>query len=356
MDIMIKELKELTVKIAVLASKGSHSLFLFVGIAFLACALFAFPNVVYAGSNSETSPAAQEGATSAETAAKKGSDADDMERLAKESANPLGSLWMLWFQNDYSRMEGDLLPDDKWVNSFKFQPVMSFPIEVADSKWNLIVRPVLQYQSVPLKKEVGKLFGMSSGAIIADPDLSKIAKDPFGRTKGVGDTVLLTLIGPARLDGFVWGVGASQIFPSAAHDVLGQGKWQAGPAALLCRMAPKPGGFNLGALPQHWWSYAGDDDRNSTSMTNIQYFINYRLSETELIGMSPNIVINWKADAHNKLTLPVGLGYSNIVKIGPLPIRFAAEVQYSVVSPDNVGSEWNFRLMFIPVVPNPFAR
>ena len=30
------------------------------------------------------------------------------------------------------------------------------------------------------------------------------------------------------------------------------------------------------------------------------------------------------------------------------------EVQYSVIQPDDYGTEWNFRLQIVPVLPNPF--
>ncbi len=94
-----------------------------------------------------------------------------------------------------------------------------------------------------------------------------------------------------------------------------------------------------------------------TGITNLRvYFINYRLSDTELIGMSPNITVNWEAGSGNKLTLPIGLGYSNIYKIGPLPIRVAMEAQYSVVSPNNIGSDRSFRVVIIPIIPSPFAN
>jgi hypothetical protein len=93
------------------------------------------------------------------------------------------------------------------------------------------------------------------------------------------------------------------------------------------------------------------------SQTDIQYFINYRLTKTALVGMTPNIRINWEADDNDdKLTLPVGLGISNVYKIGPLPVRIAAEFQYSLIKPDNVGTDWNFRFLFIPVIPNPFRK
>lgn len=281
---------------------------------------------------------------------------DDLEKIAKMTANPLGAAWMLWTQNDYSKLGGDALEGSEYVNSTKFQPVMSFPLDIRGDDWNLIVRPVFQYQSIPLDKDVGDLFGMSPGGIMSDTKSSKIASNAFNdRSSGIGDSVLLTLLGPNRIDGLVWGAGISQIFPTASKDVLGQDKWQAGPAGLIANFAPNPGGFNVGALAQHWWSYAGDSDRQDTSQTDIQYFINYRLSKTELVGMSPNIRYNWKADdSDDALTLPVGLGYSNVIRVGGLPIRFAAEVQYSVVRPDNVGTDWNFRLMFIPVIANPF--
>ncbi len=283
---------------------------------------------------------------------------EQMEKIAKMTANPVGQAWMFWTQNDTSTLHGDLVSGSETLNSFKFQPVMAFPVSFGDEEWNFITRPVFQYQSVPLDKDVGKLFGTSIDDIIADEDLIATATSAFGdRTNGFGDMALLTLLGPDKEDGFIWGAGVTQIFDTAEEDVLGQGKWQAGPALLLARLAPDVGGFNVGALAQHWWSYAGDGSREDTSHTDIQYFINYRLSATELVGMTPNIRINWKADDwDNAVTLPVGLGYSNVVKLGPLPVRLAAEVQYSVIKPDNIGAEWNLRFLFIPVIPNPFGR
>lgn len=280
-----------------------------------------------------------------------------LERIATMTSNPLGAAWMLWLQNDTAELRGDLVPGGQTLNTTRFQPVMSFPFDVGDDAWNFIVRPVLQYQSVPLDKRVGELLGYAPGSIVADPDLAQIAATAWDdRTNGLGDTALLTMVGPARDDGLIWGVGASQIFPTAAEDVLGQGKWQAGPAVLVAKLAPRPGGWNMGTLVQHWWSYAGDSDRASTSHSDIQYFFNYRLTGTSLVGMSPNIRMDWKADSDDKLTLPIGLGYSNVYMLGKLPVRVAIEAQYSVIAPDNVGSRWNFRLLFIPVIPNPFAR
>lgn len=298
----------------------------------------------------ELASAKASGGSGGKTGETPASAADDLELMAKKSANPLSDVWMLLFQNDYSTLEGDALPTTKYINSLKFQPVMPVPLS---EDWNLIVRPVLQFNSVPIDDDVEDLIGFQDD-IVGDTDLLGLAQDPFGRTTGFGDSVLLTLVGPNRLDGMIWGVGISQIFPTAQEDVLGQGKWQAGPAAIVAHLAPDVGGFNIGALAQHWWSYSGDGDRQETSQTDIQYFINYRLNKTALVGMTPNIRINWMADGGDeKLTLPIGLGYIDIIKLGPLPFRIGIETQYSLFSPDNAGTDWNFRLIIAPIILNP---
>lgn len=289
--------------------------------------------------------------------ASSGPSAAELEKLAKMSANPLGAAWMLWLQNDYTHFDGDndaLSSSGEWANTTTFQPVMSFPFHVGDDEWNFIMRPVIQYQSSPYEESFGRALNGHPEDIPAS-DLAN-SNYPFsGRTNGFGDTALLTLVGPARDDGFIWGVGASQIFPTAEEDVLGQGKYQAGPAFLVASLAPNPGGWNIGALGQHWWSYAGDDDREDTNQTNIQYFLNYRLSGTELVGMAPNIKINWEADSGEKVNLPIGLGYSDVTKFGSLPVRWGVELQYSAIKGDEFDADFNLRFLFIPIIKNPFA-
>lgn len=285
----------------------------------------------------------------------------DLAKMAQKANNPLSDVWLLLVQNDTTVFDGDLLDnrneDSKVLNSLKIQPVM--PVPVFGGDWNLIFRPVIQVVSAPLDSDVGSLAGLNQGQIAADPSLSQIAQDPFGRTNGLGDSVLLTLLGPNRDDGFVWGAGATQIFPTATEDVLGQGKWQAGPAALAVLLGNQSGGlgienWNIGALAQHWWSYAGESNRAHTNQSNIQYFINWRLNDTQLIGMTPNIQINWNADSGEKLSFPVGLGFIGMFRIGRLPIRWGVEAQYYVISPDAIGPQWNFKVFFAPIILNPF--
>jgi hypothetical protein len=69
------------------------------------------------------------------------------------------------------------------------------------------------------------------------------------------------------------------------------------------------------------------------------------------IGTAPNILIDWKADQDNRFTVPIGLGVGKLIKIGPLPVKLTAEVDYMVIHPDDFGQHWCVRFQIIPVLP-----
>ena len=173
-----------------------------------------------------------------------------------------------------------------------------------------------------------------------------------GSDTGLGDIQLLALAGPNRGSGAVWGAGATFRFPTASNDRLGQGKWQAGPAAMWFWLG-KP--WVGGILAQHWWSFAGDDDRRSVSQTDIQYTIRRSFPGGWSLGMGPTLSIDWNADSGNRVTLPIGLGVTKTVRIGRFPVKLRFEPQYSIVRPDDFGVVWNFRIQITPVIPNPFG-
>ncbi len=282
----------------------------------------------------------------------------DLELMAKKSNNPLSDVWLLVVQNDLSVLGGDDVPSGKLLNVTLFQPVM--PVPVFDNKYNLIFRPVLPVISSPLDKNVGKLFGKSISEIASSPKLSAIAADPYSeRSSGLGDLVLLSLFGPNTDDGWVYGGGVTQIIPTATEDVLGEEKWQVGPAALVIRLGKDSGGlgienWNIGALAQQWFSYAGNGNREAVNRMNIQYFINWKMNAIQLIGMTPNIIIDWKEkDINDAVSLPIGLGTIGMFKLGKLPVRWGVEAQYFVLQSEAGGPRFNFRVFFAPIVLNP---
>lgn len=55
------------------------------------------------------------------------------------------------------------------------------------------------------------------------------------------------------------------------------------------------------------------------------------------MGLAPNIVVNWKADGNNSLTLSIGFGIGKLFTFGKLPGTFILKGDYSVVEPEDVG-------------------
>lgn len=271
------------------------------------------------------------GATLAETTATEDSLATaNLAELDRKLNNPLTSIWSMTLQNNTSINSGDAIDGEESSNTLFFQPFM--PFEVGEENQAMLTfRPVFPLVTQPLLE--------------GDP------LESSGHKTGFGDIQLLTLAGPNSGEGLVWGAGATFAFPTASDDVLGQGKYSAGPAAMIFNIG-KPWVFGL--LAQHWESYAGDDDRDDTSRTEIQYTIRYALPNAMSIGMGPTVIYDWEADSGNALTFPVGLGVTKTTRWGKVPVKLRAEFHYSVIKPDDYGSEWNFRIQVTPIVNNPF--
>ena len=272
-------------------------------------------------------------------------------QLSKLMDNPVGNLIFVENEFDWIQIKGSAFEGAK--DAYVYRLIPTFPLSLGDS-WNLINRPIFQGVSVPLKKSVGQLIGMSPNEIVQNSELFSTIRDPFGRTTGFGDITYIGLFSPKKpyktKDGiFVWGLGPTLIFPTASEDVLGQGKFQAGPTGVAAYLGKD---WTLGLFPQHWWSYAGDSERQSTNLTNIQYFIYRNITDTVKIGMCPNITINWKADGKDMVTLPVGLGVNWMTTLGTLPVHLGIEGYYSVIHPEvAASSRWSVRFMFTPVIP-----
>lgn len=263
--------------------------------------------------------------------------------------NPLGELWMLFVQNDTTRYDGDALDflgeDEKVFNTTTLMPVMPFQL-TENVKW--IFRPVIpiHYWDAP---------SVSEGTPTHYPGGTLPAAIDFEDKVGLGDIVLWNAFATNEMatPPNIFGVGVTTMLDTATSDVFGTGKWSAGPMALAFHVGP-PGGWILGTVVQHWWDFAGDDDRNDVNMTNIQYVAFYRLNAETNVGLgSPNITADWEADSDNRWTVPVGLGVNTTTKIGPLPVKLGIEAYKYIEKPDNFGAEWGLRLIFSPVVPKP---
>lgn len=253
-------------------------------------------------------------------------DEDELAKINRELDNPLAKRWSLVFQENLSINRGSLIDGNTISNSFYFQPALPIPVGK-----NLVftARPVFP--------------------LVTSPDFSK---DASGNQKvtGFGDIQMATLIGPGKASGWIWGAGLTFIFPTASNDNLGQGQYQMGPSLLLLHMGEK---WNKGIFAQHWWSYAGTNEFQDISITDLQYILRRNIGRSS-IGMGPTIRIDWTKEFNEGVTIPVGLGYTRTILIGKIPYKIRLEPQYSIISPDNYGSVWNIRFQIAPVIKSPF--
>jgi hypothetical protein len=280
--------------------------------------------------------------------------------LAQMSAlmdNPLGNVAMLFNQYDSYRVKNDA--NGKEAIQGNFMGIFQFPKGINEN-WNLINRVVYNIPSVPLSQS--KIDNLNSPPTGTPPGHVNPGPGPAlidladGRTTGFGDMYYVGLFSrkePVKLDNgakALWGLGFDVGIPTAEDDVLGTGKWTAGPSALAVYLGKK---WKVGALLQNYWDFAGSDRRDDVRLSNLQYLTYYSLNATTSIGAAPNIIIDWEQSGSDRFTVPVGMGINKTINIGKVPVRFGFEAMYSVHRPDDIpGTRWNFRFYAIPAVPS----
>ena len=235
---------------------------------------------------------------------------DDTEALAKAVQNPVASMISLPFQNNINTGIGT---NDETQNILNIQPV--WPFELNDD-WNLITRTIMPVTSQP-------------NALTGE-----------GRINGLGDTTFSALLSPVDVGDIIWGVGPIFLFPTATNDTLGSDKWGAGVSAVVLTM---PGKWVIGTLVNNIWSFAGSGDKDVNSFL-LQYFINYNFDDGWYFTSAPIITANWEEDNDHRWTIPFGGGFGKIFKIGDQSMNAQLSAYKNVVTPDDYGADWQFRV------------
>ena len=228
--------------------------------------------------------------------------------LAKKLQNPVASLISVPIQNNWDFGIG---PANAMRYTANIQPVIPFSLS---EDWNLITRTILPivYAESPVKGGPSKF--------------------------GLGDTVQSFWFSPKAptSGGWIWGAGAVAMWPTSTDDALGVGKVGAGPTALALK---QQNGWTYGALVNHLWSYAGQENNPDVNATFIQPFVSFTTKKFTTYGLNTESTYDW---SNSQWTVPLNVSVSQLVKIGGKPVQFQLGARYYAEKPDG-GPDWGLR-------------
>jgi hypothetical protein len=149
--------------------------------------------------------------------------------------------------------------------------------------------------------------------------------------------------------------GIAGILPTTSDTSNGRQQLILGPAINIGKMT---GWGVYGALISQIFDIAEKKDKGTpdTSQLTIQGYFSYGLGHGWQLTSNPTITYDWQGDSGNKLNLPLGGGIAKTTRIGKIPLRVAAELQYYVASTDRFGPDMLFKFTVSPIIPNKYTR
>jgi hypothetical protein len=275
---------------------------------------------------------AQDAKKGAKQAAKKNAD-----KLSQELVNPIGPNWLINTYLNVMEKRGDITDETDTYVEWLIQPVMPIPL---NKKTGLILMnrpalPIFFKDPVPTMDAMGNFSGLDDLSGIGDLNiqtaLGKMAKTDFGKV--------------------MWGVGSVLIFPTATEDGSGAEKYSAGPVGMMVAFTKE---YSFGAMLNHVWSYAGNDNREDVNQTQFQLFYYKQLGNGWQIGDNPTWTIKSHVDSGEKYNIPIGFGVYKTTYIMGMAWRFGITSRYNLKSFDRWGSDWGVSFTITPVIKNPF--
>lgn len=231
--------------------------------------------------------------------------ADGEADLAKKLQNPIANLISVPLKLEWDTGIG---PADADLYTLKIQPVT--PVSLTENT-NLIIRTIV-------------------------PIIRAESPAPNGDDEsGLGDILQSFFLSPKAPteSGWILGAGPVLLYPSATNDAVGGEKWGAGPTAIALK---QDSGWTYGALANHVWSFAGNDNRADVSATFIQPFLSYTTKTYTTFGINTESTYDWES---RQWTVPINLSMSQLMKFGSQPVSFQLGARGYAEHP-NGGPDW----------------
>lgn len=231
--------------------------------------------------------------------------AEDNAALANQLSNPIANLISVPFQFDVDDKVG---PGDGMQNTLKVEPVI--PVPFTDDA-NIISRTIVPFT---YKNDV-----TAEGQ----------------HQSGMGDLTQSFFYSPKKptQNGLIWGVGPVLILPTGTDSSLSAKKWAAGPTAVFLKQT---GPWTYGALLNHVWDYAGDNDRKHISASFIQPFASYTTPDAVSYSLNTESTYDWTED---QWSVPVNMMIAKVTRVGNQTIQFGGGFRYWAKSSDQNGPE-----------------
>jgi len=195
--------------------------------------------------------------------------------IAKELTNPATDKSTLNFNFEYTTYRG-ALPNSSGQDGFimSFQP--AFPFSLGDGRI-FAVRPLIPFNFSRPVFNAGKSDFDDESSLIGD-----ITTDIF--------------YGKTEKSGWVTGLGAVTVLPTATDEKLAGKSFNAGPEVLIVKLDDWGA---AGILATHQWDVTGWND-DYVSLSTLQYIYSFLLEDGWSIAASPIITYDWAAESRNK--------------------------------------------------------
>jgi hypothetical protein len=244
--------------------------------------------------------------------------ASDSADLAKQLSNPVAALISVPFQLNYDQDIGASDQGERWT--LNIQPVI--PVDLNDD-WNLISRTILPLTS---QDDVNGSGTSQSGS---------------------GDIVQSVFFSPKEpsASGWIWGVGPAFLLPTGSDNALTADKWGVGPTGVALK---QENGWTYGALFNHIWSVAGDDNRDDINSTFLQPFLSYTTKDAWTYSVNTESTYNWKT---RQWTVPINGLVSKVTRFGDQLVSIGGGIRYWADGPDSAAEGLGFRLIVTLLYP-----
>jgi hypothetical protein len=243
--------------------------------------------------------------------------------ISKQLANPLASLISVPIQFNYNEYKGK---SDRSSTDILVQPVIPFRL---NDRWNLISRTIIPF----VDHDDFRLRDRSR----RDDDLS-----------GMGDILQSFFFSPSRVpeSGWILGAGPVVLAPTATEDALGGNTWAAGPTVVALK---QKGSWTYGALGNHLWSFADDDDDAANiSATYFEPWVSYVTKTNTTLSLSTEATYDWNND---QLSAPLVATATQLFTVGKQIMSAGGAVKYWLESPDYGPEGFGFQLQMTFLFP-----